>query len=815
MQNHLLGYCKLRNEEEFRDWLRTDGIGEAGAPINTKQAGWWHSMWKDYGYTHQGVFGKDANGDAEVINIFDNRNTFRDDACGKEFFGLLRHLEETGQKLGFYYDDGTAILTGYGMQRFIMPTEWFEKEPLSDYDRISPSELKALSGEANEALFPATVYYSMSDLREQKSAYAEQENELKQEKKAIEDGTEESIRELADRIREMQEELEEKQKALMAELEQKKKELADKQQELQRKIYVLDTHIYGIRCYLGEVIRIHKIREGKEADAESPVVLHQKIRFLDEELGKYASLYDFDGEAGNKADFLKLLECRDDMVDLFAPSPKCMSVLKVSRTGKIAAVSENVANTLDEYAVYHGGQIAVLFRNGSNLYITWLDEDRVRIRDDNAFYNPDAKSETYEDDGKTMESSSTEDRVSRYFLFSMLQGVLDHGGVFDLPEKVNVYQPGKYIVFSMADGWLQDTAYGSLGDILGKSAHIPLLAGDAVLAGFGIGRDDALSYRSRYGTYNNDRGIGDRNRTHDAYITNGIHTLNKILCDLEFEITYEKEKGVIEEGNRSYSWTEYTNGTSQERSRECKAQWMSETGEIIGKGYKTVVVPWDRKDIADLLRAYEKTTAMTEEGRLVKAVSECAGLYNDSWFYMDGERERESRLKTTPVILGISFQYALADQKEYAQMHYRKNGISIRLVRKIPHYFVSVNAESYKGTTYKTNMEINPSEFIPLPYLCPTWLRYVITTGNIGDFRINGMNVSYAQSLKYLKNALQYAESEYAKAEEILRSLGYGNWIDRSPDWDVTFTEWRIKNRTRKITKHSVTAFSKSVLVTT
>lgn len=59
----------------------------------------------------------------------------------------------------------------------------------------------------------------------------------------------------------------------------------------------MDTEIYSIRCYMGEVINFLPITKGKHAPEKEPVVIYQKVRYLDEELGKWVSIYGYDGNS--------------------------------------------------------------------------------------------------------------------------------------------------------------------------------------------------------------------------------------------------------------------------------------------------------------------------------------------------------------------------------------------------------------------------------------------------------------------------------------------------------------------------------------
>ena len=81
----------------------------------------------------------------------------------------------------------------------------------------------------------------------------------------------------------------------------------------------------------GEVVNFTNLTNGQSADINAPLVIYQKLRFLDEELGKLIALYDFDGE--DCGCFEDLLKHRRDMGGLFCPGDKSVSFVKVSRSG--------------------------------------------------------------------------------------------------------------------------------------------------------------------------------------------------------------------------------------------------------------------------------------------------------------------------------------------------------------------------------------------------------------------------------------------------------------------------------------------------
>lgn len=65
---------------------------------------------------------------------------------------------------------------------------------------------------------------------------------------------------------------------------------------LQGQMFMLDTEIYSIRCFMGETIDFIPLVNGKYSSETESVVIYQKVRYLDEEMGKWLALYDFDGD---------------------------------------------------------------------------------------------------------------------------------------------------------------------------------------------------------------------------------------------------------------------------------------------------------------------------------------------------------------------------------------------------------------------------------------------------------------------------------------------------------------------------------------
>lgn len=59
-------------------------------------------------------------------------------------------------------------------------------------------------------------------------------------------------------------------------------------------------------------------------------MIYQKVRYLDEELGKWVSIYGYDGNSESLDMFEKLLAARKDLQEIFAPGKNAF-LLKISK----------------------------------------------------------------------------------------------------------------------------------------------------------------------------------------------------------------------------------------------------------------------------------------------------------------------------------------------------------------------------------------------------------------------------------------------------------------------------------------------------
>ena len=380
-----------------------------------------------------------------------------------EIVKIQNYLDQMKLPWNLLYQDDILAVLHYGSFCFVTPKDYITSTLFKNLDDQSLISLKAGKGGTAQTTLPA-IFQNEDLCRNDLTSIIDTK---KQEIQNKQDELKNLQKEKAAEIERMKQEIEAKYADTISLINKKKEELESKKTELEGQLFIYDTELYAIRCYWGETVTFVPLRKGKHADVEDPVVLYQKIRFLNEELGRYAAIYDFDGSKYSKHTFEELLKVRDDFMNMFAPGPKSISLVKISKDGTICCQSEIRNNMLSEYELFHGNTIAILIRDGENLYIGWTDDDKVQVKDENMFLKPETK-EIVNEDEKNIHNSQKEEIAGRYFIFAILQGIVDQGKILKLPKIGSIMKSNPYVIYSMADGWLEDDRFGTLEDILKK-----------------------------------------------------------------------------------------------------------------------------------------------------------------------------------------------------------------------------------------------------------------------------------------------------------------------------------------------------------
>lgn len=475
----------------------------------------------------------------------------------KKLEEACNYCEVYKQQFDLCYKDETQAIIRYpdGKNYSLLPLWSLQFTLFVDYSE-TPLSLLRLSGSGMD-VSNALALNESDTVNTKKTALEKKQDEITEAKNRIKEMEDEKNKELE----RLKQELEAKFAGRMKVLDDKKAELERMKKTLEGELFLLETEIYGIRCFLGETVKFARLVSGKDASITEPVVLYQKVRYLDEELAKSMAIYDVDGEDCKL--FEELIKVREDIRDLFFPEGKSISLVRISADGtgyvsKQKRFAEQngsvyVSNIMESYEVYHGTRLAILVRNGDNCYMGWTDVDKINITDGNAFYNAGTKSHE-EDDGKS-ESSSKEEIASRYFIFSILQGMVLNSKIINLPEGEDIIHGNpKHVIYSMADNWITDTRFGDFKDIMERTTGL-IRKDDEVLTMQSLAAE-GYAYRK----YSNERGRGYANRTHDVCVSDcTVYPINLVEERKSEIVRYESKYGWQKE-----EWHDtYTHGTLQ------------------------------------------------------------------------------------------------------------------------------------------------------------------------------------------------------------------------------------------------------------
>lgn len=464
----------------------------------------------------------------------------------------------------YYLDDNIAVV-GFSASSntcWILPSDCVNVSEYIDYTALTGPERHRLMQAGADAdtdrtalsVYRSKSYQSLSnDIDDRKSSIDKLKSELEDVKQAKVDG----LRELQEEIEKKQAELEAKKASWLEALNKKRSQMEAELEKMELTLYQLESEIYAIRCYMGEVVEVKQIRKGAPAPIDTPIVFYQKMRYMDEELGKLAGLYNVDFDDAHYLE--QLLYSNRTCFESFTPTERSIVLVRVSRNNRSWGHVDG-KDILVDFDKYHGEAVAVLIRDGENLYIAWTDDERIKFTD-SAFYRPGQSEvsadssvleqgkyesdEVYEKRVKEYRKKEAAAQLGRYFVFTLLKGMLDRQLVV-LPEDAFTSQPqdgvlsilnNHYIVLSYAEGYIGTNKYGTFGDMIEK-ANSSFKEGDMILTVDSIRPQRRTGYHGQYvdQAYHNDRGRGEKNRTHDVAASNNtVYPINMI----EHLATYE------------------------------------------------------------------------------------------------------------------------------------------------------------------------------------------------------------------------------------------------------------------------------------
>lgn len=455
---------------------------------------------------------------------------------------FVSHSEEYNQSLnvGYWSESWAYLYMGNPKKGIVIftPQKWLSYTPAKDWSDFTPEAVRQALGVRPESqdntLLPLEVERALSPamatkaLENQKYSYAFLQDDIKSCQRC-EYG---DLAEMKEKIKKLEQEMYECKEQMLASLNAKRREMEQQMAQMEDQIFLLDAQIYTIICRMGDAITFAKLRCGKNAPSTEPIVIHQKLRFLDEELGLLASLYQI--QWNEIAEFERFLKFSPEALDTFAPQERCVVLVRLSRTGTLLDRSSEYpyANILQEYEYYHGKTVGIIIRNGENLYLGWTDDSRVHIDDDLIIssaitkiepaempkFTFDSDRDNWEKEERARKRKIMDGLVSRSYIYNILQGVVESSDMLPLPPGVKLNKQSQFVKYSVADKWLTDNRFDGFDSII-KKVNERVQVGDALLTTQSLLPEHYRDFHRIYDTsraWENTRGRGEANRTHDV-----------------------------------------------------------------------------------------------------------------------------------------------------------------------------------------------------------------------------------------------------------------------------------------------------------
>ncbi len=418
------------------------------------------------------------------------------------------------------YINDLIMVISFSGNHFVWHKDYCELSEVKNYDNLTLAELKAI-GTGNTSIMNLPIEMnsiSIDSIKEDSKDLKSQYDKLKKEHDDCYHYQTGELAEMKKAIEKMETELREKREEIQAQLNAKMAELNKQMAALEKQMYMMESQIYVIRSYSGETVEIKQVREGFSCNPNTPLVINQKIMYLDEDLARLVSIYQ--GEIAAKYNmFEDALKYVDDVFESFCPQERSVTFFRLSNKASYNYYNCELKMYRAEELI-HGKKMGFVLRDGENAFIGWLDEkwgydkdgeERKVTFQENLMYKPGETSVTHVDDAKYGTGDhNTNTMLSRLFAMSVVQGILDNGNIIEFPEKVNIMSPGRYIVFNYATAWIADDRFGDFASLV-ENLNKRTKVNDIVL----------VTYNKEFCT-----GRGEHDRAHDCKVPEGLNRVN-------------------------------------------------------------------------------------------------------------------------------------------------------------------------------------------------------------------------------------------------------------------------------------------------
>ena len=282
-------------------------------------------------------------------------------------------------------------------------------------------------------------------------------------------------------------------------------ELQEKIKRYEHELLIMRSDLTAFEYRNGLTVDFMNIHKGLNAPINQPIIIHQKLIYLDEDLPRLTDLYDV-----NSGSLEVALKNSPALLEHICPTSKGITFLKMRNSAGRFELNNTVMEFVRDVMP---NEVGVLIRNGENTWLTWLDSKDISLSVD-SFTSKSSDEET-----------SLSLVQSRYYLFNLIMGLIERNEILQLGYvPTNMFaDPG--IIWSNADSQIADSTYVELGKI------IPILNQYSktddpiyVLNSF----TDKATYSDRYGGGTTERGRGDNALTDNTSVNEGLNKIKGI-----------------------------------------------------------------------------------------------------------------------------------------------------------------------------------------------------------------------------------------------------------------------------------------------
>ena len=304
-------------------------------------------------------------------------------------------------------------------------------------------------------------------------------------------------------------------------------ELQSKIQLYEHELLIMRSDLTAFEYRNGLTVNFMNIHKGANAPVHQPIIIHQKLIYLDEDLPRLTDLYDVDSGSLEVA-----IKNSPALLEHICPTSKGITFLKMRNS----AGNYELENTVMKFIRnVMPNEVGVLIRNGENTWFTWLDSNDISLSTDSF----------------TSKSSDEETSVSllqsRYYLFSLIMGLIERNEILQLDHVPTNMFADPSIIWSSADSQIADSTYVELSKIIPilnrySKADDPIY----VLNSFA----DSAKYNGHYGGGYTERGRGDNALTDGTSVSEGLNKIKGI--DYLSDFTYRFYVSGVKWGWRAY-----------------------------------------------------------------------------------------------------------------------------------------------------------------------------------------------------------------------------------------------------------------------